>query len=218
MFVDKTSVTLVDHMGDDLTTVNAARVSFHKMHTSLDEKKDPRLIKYLADHEHTSPFKHAALSFHIKAPIFVARQLVKHEYLVMNEVSRRYVDSSPEFWLPLAWREWSEDKKQGSGGSHPSKAVQERCKTDYKYSVTIAVRSYKQMLRDGIAPEQARMVLPQSMMTEWYWTGLLGSWAKMCKLRLKADAQAETRLVAEQVYEVACEKFPLSFPALVGDV
>lgn len=217
-FVHEPSVTLIDHMGSDLTTVNAARVSFNKKHNRLDKGKDPKLIKYLADHEHTSPFKHAALSFHIKAPIFVARQLVKHEYLVMNEVSRRYVDDTPQFWMPSGWREKATDKKQGSGDLHPSIPLQERLDGVYRGEVLGSLQLYEDMISDGIAPEQARIVLPLSMMTEWYWTGLLGAWAKMCKLRLKPDTQEEARMVAQPIYDIACDLFPESFPALVGEV
>ena len=175
-------VTYVDHMGDDLSVVNAARVSFGKK-SKLEcidmvkgkyilSHKDSKLIKYLAKHNHKSPFNHTFVSFHVKAPIFVARQLVKHEYMPWNEISRRYVDSEPEFYVPDEWRGRAEDKKQGSKGTVKSNL-------NVKYLHTKSLMAYKQLLNEGVAPEQGRMVLPQSMMTEWYWSGTLYAFAKM---------------------------------------
>ena len=154
-------VELIDHMGSDLSIVNAARVSFAKVHAEFDEKNDTRLINYLAKHNHWSPFGHASMQFHIKAPVFVARQLVKHQVgLTWNEVSRRYVDTEVEFYEPKEWRLAAEDKKQGSS------------EETVKYSILpahkFAKECYENMLNLGIAPEMARMVLPQSMYTEWY--------------------------------------------------
>ena len=169
-------VTYIDHMGSDLSVVNAARVSFGKeskwmprVHTGEQlvlEHKDTKLISYLARHHHKSPFNHCFVKFHVKAPIFVARQLQKHEYMPWNEISRRYVDSEPEFYRPTSWRGRSKDKKQGSDGV-----------VDISYKTISALakhevwcmKTYRQLLDDGVAPEQARMVLPQSMITEWYW-------------------------------------------------
>ena len=167
-------VTYIDHMGSDLSVVNAARVSFgkksdwmmrvHNGEAKVLQHKDDRLIKYLAKHKHKSPFNHAFATFHVKAPIFVARQLQKHEYMPWNEVSRRYVDSEPEFYVPDVWRGRSEDKKQGSEG------VIEDIDPDVANSmVACAKHDYNYLLAKGVCPEQARMVLPQSMMTEWYW-------------------------------------------------
>ena len=214
-------VTYVDHMGSDLSVVNAARVSFGKesdwiprIHGGEElvlQNKDAKLISYLARHHHKSPFNHCFATFHVKAPVFVARQLVKHEYMPWNEISRRYVDSEPEFYRPTEWRGRSEDKKQGSDG-----------KVDLSYKSISALakhevwsmKTYRQLLEDGIAPEQARMELPQSMMTEWYWSGSLYAFAKMCGLRLKPDAQYESRLVAEQIEDKMTELFPESWTAL----
>jgi len=201
------TATLIDHMGSDLSVVNAARVSFGKKVSELSER-DHKLIHYLAKHEHLSPFGHCFASFHIKAPIFAARQLVKHKFLRWNEISRRYVDEEPEFYLPDVWRGRSQDKKQGSHG------VATTFVSDwdtYNHSLKI----YKDLLKDGVAPEQARMVLPQSTMTEWYWSGSLDAFASMCNLRLKEDTQYESRIVAQQVDEVMLELFPLSWEALV---
>ena len=221
-------VTYVDHMGSDLSVVNAARVSFAKHKEVLDnvtvgdytvrlalDNKDTKLINYLAKHKHTSPFGHAFASFHVKAPVFVARQLVKHKFLRWNEISRRYVDDEPEFYQPDEWRGKSADKKQGSDGVIGMSY--EDWKT-YKRTYTEAENMYFYLLALGVAPEQARMVLPQSTMTEWYWSGSLDAFADMCNLRLKTDTQYETQLVAQQIDQIMLGLFPVSWEALVyGD-
>ena len=217
--------TYIDHMGSDLSVVNAARVSFGKKSELVEGEwkedetgsyiemvlsdKDTKLIKYLAKHEHISPFGHAFASFHVKAPIFVARQLVKHKFLRWNEISRRYVDDEPEFYVPDVWRGRSADKKQGSDGVVEGITVKE-------YN-EVCLDAYQQMIEAGVAPEQARMILPQSTMTEWYWSGSLDAFASMCKLRLKEDTQYESRLVAQQISDKMSELFPVSWQALVGD-
>ena len=200
--------TYIDHMGSDLSVVNAARVSFGKKHTKFLEG-DINLIRYLAEHKHMSPFGHAFASFHVKAPIFVARQLVKHKFLRWNEISRRYVDSDPEFYLPDEWRGRSEDKKQGSDGVIYPLSVSENEFVNYT-----ALRVYKELLEEGVAPEQARMVLPQSTMTEWYWSGSLDAFADMCNLRCKNDTQYETRVVANKISKKLLDLFPVSWEAL----
>lgn len=210
-------VTYVNHMGDDLSVVNAARVSFgkksdwmmrvHNGEAKVLQHKDSRLIRYLAKHKHKSPFNHTFTTFHVKAPVFVARQLVKHEYMPWNEISRRYVDSEPEFYVPDVWRGRSADKKQGSEGEVKSNA-------NVFYYNTKALMIYNQQLDEGVSPEQARMHLPQSMMTEWYWSGTLYAFAKMCGLRLKEDTQAETRIVAEKIEDVMMKLYPVSWEAL----
>ena len=214
-------VTYIDHMGSDLSVVNAARVSFGKeslwnWSKELDSdtgdgrtlrERDTKLIKYLAKHKHMSPFGHAFASFHIKAPIFVARQLVKHKFLRWNEISRRYVDEDPEMYIPEYWRGRSADKKQGSEGKADT-IVSPR------YSYNAAVGTYKQLIGDGVAPEQARMVLPQAMMTEWYWSGSLDAFASMCHLRCKPDTQYESRLVAEAIDDEMMKLFPVAWEAL----
>ena len=211
-------VTYIDHMGSDLSVVNAARVSFGKKHEEFQDK-DIGLIRYLAKHNHKSPFNHAFATFHVKAPIFVARQLVKHEYMPWNEISRRYVDEEPEFYQPDEWRGRSADKKQGSDGvvELPEYA---HIRSDWKgyagprnYYKT-AFHVYNDLLNNGVCPEQARMVLPQSMMTEWYWSGSLFAFAKMCGLRLKDDTQYETRVVAEKIEDEMMKLFPVSWEAL----
>jgi len=210
-------VTYVNHMGDDLSVVNAARVSFgkksdymprvHMGEPKVLQHKDNRLIKFLAKHKHKSPFNHTFTTFHVKAPVFVARQLVKHEYMPWNEISRRYVDNKPEFYQPEEWRGRSADKKQGSDG-----IVKSNANVPYFNDTMLGV--YTQLLDEGVAPEQARMVLPQSMMTEWYWSGSLFAFSKMCGLRLKEDTQAETRIVAEKIEDVMAKLYPVSWEAL----
>jgi thymidylate synthase (FAD) len=211
------AATLIDHMGSDLSVVNAARVSFGKAsewqelpsgrHLHL---KDRKLIRYLAKHKHISPFGHAFASFHVKAPIFVARQLVKHKFLRWNEISRRYVDDNVEFYVPDVWRGRSEDKKQGSEGVVEFE--------DHYEDETAFNKSYYHYLLDrGVAPEQARMVLPQSTLTEWYWSGSLDAFAAMCKLRCASDTQYESRIVADQISEVMSNLFPVSWEALMQE-
>ena len=212
--------TLIDYMGTDLSVVNAARVSFGKKSESLGSvtangvtrqvlhDTDTKLINYLAKHKHTSPFGHCFASFHIKAPVFVARQLVKHKFLRWNEISRRYVDTEPEFYLPDVWRGRSEDKKQGSSGTVLIDELS--IKNDFHIGVDV----YNRLLDDGVCPEQARMVLPQSTMTEWYWSGSLDAFADMCNLRCSGDTQLETRLVANQICNSMKGLFPVSWFAL----
>ena len=202
-------------MGTDLTVVNAARVSFGKKKTKFT-KQDGKLIDYLARHNHWTPFGHCSLQFHIVAPVFVARQLVKHQVgLVWNEISRRYVDSEPEFYKPEEWRLKAEDKKQGSSDEvwegdtvdDPSIAYDNLCleaRNKYLYWVNAL----------NICPEQARMILPQSMKTEWYWSGTLMAFARVCNLRCKPDAQLETRLITDQIDEISSAEFPVSWKAL----
>ena len=219
-------VTLVDSMGTDLSVVNAARVSFNKKsqwghHVPGQgifelKKGDIKLIQYLAKHGHWTPFGHATLSYHIKAPIFVARQLVKHQVgLVWNEVSRRYVEDTPEFWMPEVWRGRPTDKKQGSSEEEIVWLDREqRVSAGVDKACVYAVEMYEKMIRAGVAPEQARMVLPQNTYTEWYWTGSLYAFSRVCNLRCKGDTQEETRNVAWDIHDLAKEKFPVSWPAL----
>ena len=226
--MSKITATLIDHMGSDLSVVNAARVSFGKK-SSMDgdnmgvwhlKDKDKKLIGYLAKHKHLSPFGHAFASFHVKAPIFVARQLVKHKFLRWNEISRRYVDDQPEFYVPDVWRGRSADKKQGSDAEVAIDVTWYDRDDGYNSwpedSYFIALEAYQKMLELGVAPEQARMVLPQSTMTEWYWSGSLDAFADMCKLRCAPDSQYESRVVADQISEVMGDLFPVSWASLVG--
>ena len=209
-------VTYIDHMGSDLTVANAARVSFGKTSEMEDDpwgppklkKKDDKLIRYLAREKHISPFGHCFASFHVKAPVFVARQLVKHKFLRWNEISRRYVDNEPEFYVPDVWRGRAENVKQGSTGE-----VKVPYLVPHEFNKS-ALYEYETLLESGVAPEQARMVLPQSTMTEWYWSGSLDAFADMCNLRCKPDTQAETRQVAQQIDRKMIGLFPVSWDAL----
>lgn len=206
------SVELVDSCGSDLSVVNAARVSFAKRATEMGTK-DASLINYLAKHKHTSPFNHAFLSFRVKAPIFVARQLVKHKFMPWNEVSRRYVDDEPEFYYPATLRSRAADKKQGSGEPHQHQWWLEVMQDmDQR-----RVETYREMINTDVCPEQARMHLPQNTMTEWIWSGTLGAFCDMLRLRLKEDTQEETREVANNIAKYVEEKFPVSYNALLGE-
>lgn len=231
-------VELVDHMGTDISVVNAARVSFDKeseweyeRYTSEPDKygltydlfgdpklsdKDTKLINYLARHNHWTPFGHAFASFRIKAPIFVARQLGKHQVgLVWNEVSRRYVDADPEFYSPDKWRQRAENVKQGSADEEAQLMPYTNfCLSNYADE---AKQLYKRLLQSNVCPEQARMVLPQSMYTEWIWSGSLIAFARVCKLRLDSHTQYETRLVAEQIAVTMENLFPVSWKALMNE-
>ena len=208
-------VKLVDHMGSDLTVVNAARVSFGKQKIEFEDG-DEKLINYLAKHNHWSPFGHCSAQFHIKAPVFVARQLVKHQIgLTWNEISRRYVDSEPEFFEPTVWRGAADNKKQGSSDESIDINPKDDMVNDYRHAVNRAKWTYEQLLRKGVCPEQARMVLPQSMITEWYWSGTLYAFARVCNLRCKPDAQQETREIANMIDKECGKLFPISWSALI---
>ena len=230
--------TYIEHMGSDVSVVNSARVSFGKKSDSIGsydihmgnwageipvlEDRDEKLIKYLAKHKHLSPFGHCFASFHVKAPVFVARQLVKHKFLRWNEISRRYVDSEPEFYVPDVWRGRSEDKKQGSSSTAVEflrmQGFGEQSVNDgvFKHQMH-SLDLYRDMISAGVAPEQARMVLPQSMMTEWYWSGSLDAFADMCRLRCAPDTQAETRMVASEISDLMGQLYPSSWDALIGE-
>lgn len=229
----KTAEITVDylrHSGGDIDVVNAARVSFNKESEPITEweadeegntkqvltkkltEADQKLINYLAKHNHWSPFSHVFISFRIKAPIFVARQLVKHTVgLAWNEVSRRYVDSEPEFFIPEVWRKRAENVKQGSS--------EEPLDISYNnWSICEGqLSTYEAMLHDGVCPEQARMVLPQNTMTEWIWSGSLYAFARVCKLRLDSHTQRETQEVAKLIAQECAYAFPYSWKALMND-
>lgn len=248
-------VEYINHCGDDLSVVDAARCSFDKVSEwefpaqvySMEEystekaledgfyfnqydglqrlkDSDKKLIKYLAKHKHTSPFNHAFISVRVKAPVFVARQLVKHKFMPWNEVSRRYVKGEVEFYTPDSWRKAADNVKQGSSeesvdisflgdmesenGScifHPDEVNQ------------IALDTYNTLIDLGVCAEEARMVLPQSMMTTWVWSGTVGAFCDMLVLRLDSHTQYETRLVAQKVSGIVRELFPVSYKALVGE-
>jgi thymidylate synthase (FAD) len=228
------SVQLIDSMGSDLSVVNSARVSFgkksewvedgkpyggaidewgNKYHDKVLSERDQKLIRYLAKHKHLSPFNHTFVTFHVSAPIYVARQLQKHEYMPWNEVSKRYVDDTPELYEP-EWRSRSVDKKQGSGGPMEISLDSEML---YHATCRNALTTYERMIQEGVSPEQARSILPQNMMTQWYWSGTVGAVSKMCRLRCKEDTQYESRLVADQVSTIMQGLYPVSWGALTKE-
>jgi thymidylate synthase (FAD) len=230
MKVAEMEVRLLDYMGTDLSVVNAARVSFAKASEwepivegcegipgNLSEK-DKKLVNYLARHNHWTPFAHTAATFFVKAPMFVARQLGKHQVgLVWNEVSRRYVDDEPEFWFPKEWRGKPVNAKQGSAGVLDMGEESDGFDHAMWFEGVVGdcLQWYNEQIERGMAPEQARMVLPQNTMTEWWWTGSVAAWARVCKLRLDPHAQQETGEIASYIRNYLVDKFPVSFNALM---
>jgi thymidylate synthase (FAD) len=255
MGFEQIKVELIDFMGSDLSTVNSARVSFAKesdyLYAGQDlngndtfvlDNKDAKLIAYLADHRHMTPFRHNAIQIRCTAPIFIARQLGKHQAgLTWNEVSRRYVDTPPEFFTPDEWRGRPDGSiKQGSSGAvdmlkEPFSFLDPVVRLDddedslidytvgesrnikvlYDDLVYQSLGLYEAMIEAGVAPEMARMVLPQSMMTEWVWTGNLLAFAHVYKERTSQGAQLEARVFAEKLDAVIRPLFPVSWAALV---
>lgn len=207
-------VEYIAHAGNDISVVNAARVSFAaRVFDDELSERDIRLINYLAKHKHKSPFNHAWASFRVTAPIFVARQLVKHAYLPWNEISRRYVSTEPEFWQPDMFRQAAPDKKQGS--KQEPIADPELANSIYKAAIEKANEAYRALLQLGVCPEQARAVLPLSTYTSWVWSGTLFAWFSMAQLRLAPDAQYESRLVAQSIAQYMKSLFPVSWQALM---
>ncbi len=224
--LDHGSVELLDHMGSDLTTIEAARVSFLKGATEMSERES-KLIRYLAEHEHTSPFRHAMLMFRFKAPLFVARQLWKHIVGITpefdledrfasfsggfrdtgwNEASGRYVELKEEFYIPEVWRAQSASNKQGSAGEIEDQAA---AIDVYAEGLRQAYAAYRRLRELGAAKEQARVILPQSIYTQWIWTGSLQAFLHVVELRAKPDAQYETQQYGEAVRAVVREFFPV---------
>lgn len=240
MKISDMEVTYRYHYGSDLEVVNAARVSFSKessWENSEDEyadfedglyvgkhptfvgelnEKDKKLINYLAKHNHWSPFGHVGATLRIKSPIFVARQLVKHQVgLVWNEVSRRYVDDEPEFWFPKEWRGKPVSAKQGSSNEIINlDSLADACAQPSSI-VLECLRTYTEMINNGVAPEQSRMILPQNTMTEWIWTGSLAAWIRVIKLRTDSHAQLETQQIAHMIKDIISDLFPVSTKALL---
>lgn len=244
--MSKITVEYINHCGDDLSVVDAARCSFDKnsewvvVDSHLDgipvngkhvgagiyamlSDSDTKLINYLAKHKHYSPFNHSFISVRVKAPLFVARQMVKHKFMPWNEVSRRYVQSDVEFYIPESWRKAAENVKQGSSNELVDLSVIDDLVNDEGNAIAYpeeinqtALDTYNTLLQLGVCAEEARMVLPQSMMTTWIWSGTLGAFCDMLVLRLDSHTQYETRLVAQQVAEIVKELFPVSYEALVG--
>jgi len=229
------TVEYLDHLGSDLEVVNAARVSFDKESAWESEalcptdpitggklppynrlkEQDSKLIDYLAKHKHWSPFSHCYLKFRIKAPIFVARQLQKHTVgLAWNEVSRRYVDTEPEFYIPDTWRAKAQNVKQGSS-AHPVE-LDDNDPLWIKQTMEANLNLYNYLINMGTCAEQVRMILPQSMITTWIWSGSLAAFARVVKLRTDPHSQYETSLVAHGIKYHLDNLFPISTKALLA--
>jgi thymidylate synthase (FAD) len=212
-------VSYIEHMGTDSSVTNAARVSFAKRASEYSEEKNTKLLNYLAKHKHFLPFRHPQISLHIKAPIFVIRQIDKHQVgFSTSEISRRYVDTEPEMFLPDKWRKRADNVKQGSSDEEVKKVAY----MGYYYPVNKSAESlyhsaidlYDRMLKAGVAPEQARMILPQAMITEQYKTGSLLGWFHLVSLRKEGHAQKEAQDLATQVEEIIAPLFPEAWKAL----
>lgn len=208
-------IELLDYLGSDLTIVNAARVSMDKWHDEFDEESDTRLLRYLALHNHWTPFAQPQIQVRVTAPIFVARQFFKSTTgTVRNETSRRYVDSAPEFFYPEEWRSRPQGNiKQGSGAPlEPATAY--KAEQTYRNAVDACRHAYDALLTWGVAPEQARMVLPQSMFTQWVETGSLAYWARVYGLRSGSHAQQEIQDLVRELDVIMVRLFPVAWPAL----
>lgn len=209
-------VQYVSHMGDDLTVVNAARVSFNKESEEFGDR-DASLINYLAKHNHWTPFAHPQITLRIKAPISIRTQLFKHKQgFVENEISRRYVTEKPEFYFPQ-WRgKPTNGAKQGSSEFIDHDALTDHFTNLYAESVQAANQCYEFLIGSGVAPEQARFVLPQGTYTEWWWTGSLAAYARVYSLRSDPHAQWEVREYADAISSLIQPLFPVSWKALTA--
>lgn len=228
MKLEKISVDYVNHMGSDLTVVDSARVSFDKT-SSFDEDgflkdKDVKLINYLANHGHWTPFSHPQITLRETVPIFVARQRFKHMVgFTYNEISRRYVDSEPAFFEPEGWRlrpegglkqGSSEEVFEGAFRTKEDSGVDSSTEEVYKQEMEACLEFYNELLNKGVAPEQARMVLPQSMMTSYFVTGSLSAFARLYRQRADSHAQKEIQDLALKVGKIIQPLFPVSWEAL----
>jgi thymidylate synthase (FAD) len=215
MFVDTTKVELIDSMGSDLSVVNAARVSFANHQSELNLEKDSKLLNYLAKHGHWSPFAHTSITVRCSVPIFLARQLVKHQVgLTWNEESRRYIDSELEFYIPPVLHKRPTNSKQGRGEPFTNNSI--ISSQDWiKRATHEANGVYKVLLVQGVAPEEARMVLPLNAMTNFYWTGSLMAFARVIQQRSDSHAQLIANEFAQQLQDVVQSVYPESFKALL---
>lgn len=208
------AVIYKDHMGDDNSVVNAARVSFAKDASNFTPEQNKNLIKYLAKHNHWTPFAHAFVTLHMKAPIAIHAQCVKHQIgFAMNTVSRRYVSEAPDYYLPIFRSKPIGSVKQGSGDEIAG-AQQSNMQLVYSSHMRTSIDLYESMLEQGVAPEQARFVLPQGVMTEWVWSGSLMAWARFYNQRTDPHAQKEIRGLALKVGEIIEPLFPVAWEAL----
>ncbi len=209
------NVEYVDHMGDDMSIVNAARVSFANANDSeRTDAMNEKLITYLADHKHITPFQHTAITVRMQAPVPIRTQCFKHKVgFSENEESRRYIDTQPEIFIPNAFRAVTDSKKQGSGGVLGGKD-QFRVSCHYSDAVNAAVAAYEKALEMGVCEEQARFLLPQGAIVNWYWTGSIAAFARFFHQRTDPHAQKEIQVLAHQVGEVIEPLFPITWKAL----
>ncbi len=238
MIKSNMEVSLIDHMGSDSSVVRAARVSFAGDNKEFDELKDAKLIRYLAKHGHISPFHHTFITVKVKAPIFVCRQLVKHKFMPWNEESRRYINSEPEFYIPTDYRKPAENVKQGSSDelvtntrltigwqldedknpiANSFEYLPETPESAIYWHCVNSLHLYNDLIESGVCNEQARMVLPQNMVVNYYWSGTLSAFADMLRLRLDGHTQKESREVANMIRDLVEPLFPVSLPALLGE-
>lgn len=211
-------VTLIDYMGSDMSVCRAARVSFSKDASNFTPEQNKNLIKYLAKHDHWTPFAHAFVTLHMKAPIAIHAQCVKHQVgFAMNTVSRRYVSEEPDYYLPIFREKPIGSVKQGSGDEFTGD-TQANMQNAYAYHMNTSIDLYESLLDLGVAPEQARFVLPQGVMTEWVWSGSLMAWARFYNQRIDPHAQKEIQELAKQVDKIIEPLFPVAWEALTNDL
>jgi len=210
------SVKYVDHMGDDLRVVNSARISFGTSKTEVSTQ-DRKLIQYLAEHEHMSPFEHNVLSVEISAPLYIRSQIMRHRTFSYNEISRRYTDKNIEFYMPTELRAQSKDNRQASDGVL-SQDVSDGYLVEREKLFKMALDLYESMIASGVCKEQARGVLPQDLLTNFVMTGNLRNWVHFVKLRQHPGAQLEVQLIAEQVKDILLEKFGYSAYYLLEEI
>ena len=210
--------TYVDHMGSDLSVVKAARVSFSSDNVEFDKAKDEKLIKYLATHNHWTPFAHASITLRITAPVPIRTQCFKHKVgFSENEESRRYIFNEPTMYIPETFRKKPEGSiKQGSADAFPEQGTL-YWKRQFKDLYSTCLNAYETAIDGGMCPEQARFLLPQGTQVSWYWTGSLAAYARFCKQRTDPHAQKEIQELAKEVSEIIEPLFPVSWKALIGN-
>lgn len=212
----KIKAKYIDHMGDDLSVVNAARVSFSKTKDEFDDKKDVKLLNYLAEHKHGTPFEHTALTIHITCPLYIRSQIMRHRSMSFNEVSRRYTSEDISFYIPPI-RKQHKKSKQCSDGAADEEAIA-YAEVAHERLIRESLEAYNGMIEKGVAREIARGILPQCMNTEFYMTGNLRSWAHFLSLRLDSHAQEEVVILSKQIKNIIKDKFPNSYEALINNL
>lgn len=225
--IEECSVELISHTskvthyahGHSLTAMDnfparAARVSFANDRSEHTEEQDAKLINYLADHDHLTPFEYQHATVMIECPLFIRSQIHRHRTFSYNEISRRYTSEELEFWMPSTWRVQATDNKQASAGDI-DEFNSGRCHEAHEWLVRTAVQTYKAMIAEGVAREQARAILPQSLLTRFYMGGNLRNWAHFLKLREDGHAQYEVRVIAGKIHTILADLWPASLEALM---